>query len=145
MKFFRHIVLISLMLMILSTCGFIGSKDDAESTVSKVFELIQERDYDSALNYYSNRFFGVVSEEEWIGMLEYVNEKLGDLESYELLNWNVEKKMKPISGTFVRLVYKTQYTKYEAQENILLQQEGRGSDFRIIGHRINSPGFLKEW
>ena len=148
MKAIKYMIALGLILAFFTGCGlssFTDPKDDAESTMAKVFELIQMRDYESTLNYYSQNFFGAVSEEEWIGLLEHVNEKLGDLESFELLNWNVEKKMGPATGTYVQLVYRTQYSRYEAQEEIVFQKEVRGPDLKIVGHHIKSRGFLEDW
>jgi hypothetical protein len=147
MKAIKYMIALGLILPFITGCGLSGftePKDDAESTMAEVFELIQLRDYESTLNYYSQTFFGAVSEDEWIGLLEHVNEKLGDLESYELLNWNVEKKMGPATGTYVQLVYRTQYSRYEAQEEIVFQKEVRGPDLKIVGHHIKSQGFLKD-
>ncbi len=148
MKTIKTMIALGLILAFVTGCGlssFTDPKDDAESTMAEVFELIQVRDYESTLNYYSQNFFGVVSEEEWIGLLEHVNEKLGDLESYELLNWNVEKKLGPATGTFVQLVYRTQYSRYDAQEEIVFQKGVIGSDLKIVGHHIKSKGFLQDW
>ena len=88
----------------LTSCGltnFTDAKENAESTVSEVVGLIREGEYGSALDYYSDSFFKVVSEEDWIGLLEHINEPLGDLESYELLTWDVEKKMGVIPRTYI--------------------------------------------
>jgi hypothetical protein len=119
-----------------------GGKDEAESTMSKVYELIQEEAYESVLDYYAPEFFAETPREEWTTILEQINGRLGGLVTYEVVGWDVEKKIGSNSGTYVQLTYKTNYTKYEAKENIILRRELGASDFMILGHHIASDGFL---
>jgi hypothetical protein len=72
-----------------------------------------------------------------------VETRLGDLQSYTLRNWQVKKgvKMGDLSGTFVVLIYNTEYELGNGQEKITLMKGFWDSDFRIIGHYFESPYF----
>jgi hypothetical protein len=58
-------------------------------------------------------------------------------------NWQIQKnvKMGDLSGTFVVLIYDTEYELGNGQEKITLMKGFWDRDFQIIGHYFESPIF----
>jgi hypothetical protein len=137
------VVAVILALLIVSFQACLGTKEEAEEVVSALYSSIQEKDYESALDYYSRKFFDVTSEDEWLPMLAKIGEKLGDLVSYELTGWHVNMRYGTNPGTYATLTYRTKYSKHDAVETISLEKKGL-SGFKITGHDIRSQGFLAD-
>jgi hypothetical protein len=130
---------------IVSGCGFQKERTAAESVAANVFENIKTGHIESVSAYYSPLFFRQTSKEEWESILQNMNKKLGTLESYELVNWNVRKQVNITgSGTYWLLQYNVQYSKYPATETLNIFKPIGGSEYKILGHNINSAAFLKE-
>ena len=142
MKSMVYILTLSIIMSFLACSSSTDSKQEAATTMSKVYDLIQEEAYESALDYYSAQFFQETSREKWSETLEHINSRLGSLMTYEVIGWKVKKNIGTGSGTYVQLTYETHYTKYVAKENIILFRELGASDFNILGHHIASDGFL---
>jgi hypothetical protein len=118
------------------------SQENAELTTNAVYEHIQNKDFQGVIGYYSSDFFSATTEDGFIEMLKLINEKLGDLQSWEQTSSYVSSQVGTNSGTYVQLTYETTYSKYEAVETINLKKYG--SEFKITGHNFNSEGFLLE-
>ena len=142
MKSMAYILALSITMSFLACSSTTDSKQEAETTMAKVYDLIQEEAYESVLDYYSPQFFQETSREKWNEMLENINSRLGSFMTYEVIGWKVKKNIGTGSGTYVQLTYETNYKKYVAQENIILFREVGTSNFSILGHHIVSKGFL---
>ena len=142
MKSMVYILTLSITMSFLACSSTTDSKLEAETTMAKVYDLIQEEAYESVLDYYSPQFFQQTSRVKWNEMLENINSTLGSLMTYEVIGSKVKKNIGAGSGTYVQLTYETHYTKYVAQENIILFRELGTSNFSILGHHIMSEGFL---
>ncbi len=130
---------------ILSGCGIAQKKAEAEHIVERYYKLIGEGNINAVLSLYSNRFFENTPEEKWTNMLTNVREKLGALETFHLVSWHVkDAASSEIIGTYVSLLYEVQYSKYKATEEFTMVRPAGKSEFKIIGHTINSEGFLME-
>ena len=132
-------ITLTLLLFTASGCLVFNGKDEAEKTVQKLYTAIQRGDYNTALDLYSNKFYEKTSRSEWGKMLKNINNKLGDVKEYKSNGWRVNTTT---SGTFIMLNYEVKYTKYSAVESFNIQKEGK--TYKIVGHNINSEGFLKE-
>jgi hypothetical protein len=121
-------------------CSITEDKEDAERTMNTVFECIRYKDYQSTLQYYSDDFFEKTSRDQWVAMLEAVDEKLGDLDSWQLEGWKTTKLTGTNPGTYVELTYQTKYSKYDATETVTLKRTG--AEFRVFGDHYDSHSFL---
>ena len=121
---------------LLAACGFSGSREAASEVMARYFDAIQNRDYTAAVEVYADSFFRDSSRETWEAQLEGYTRQLGDLEFYEAVSWNVKKHVGANAGTFVRIVYRTRYTRQPAVEQFILKEADAG--FRIIAHRIEA-------
>lgn len=147
MKVYRcqifKLVIISMLLPLLFTgCSLTGNKDKAEEIAVSYFNSVKSKDFAKSMTYYSAEFFQVTKEDDWKKALENINKKLGDLQSYELQGWNINKQFG--KGTYYSLKYKVTYSKYTATEVITLFKKGNKDDILIVGHNINTDGLLKE-
>jgi hypothetical protein len=61
--------------------------------------------------YYSDLFWKYTRQENWDYVKNLVETRLGSLQSYTLRTWSIQKnvKMGDLSGTFVVLIYDTEY------------------------------------
>ncbi len=149
MKILRFIlVLILLVTGVSSGCGIFSGKANAEKEATSFFEAIQDKDFDTAMTFYSPKFFEITPEVDWIQALKGVNTKLGDLENYELTSWS-SKTIKMIAGTeeggtYYVLQYEVTYSKHPATETLTLFKPTNGDKYSIVGHTINSIALLFE-
>ena len=133
----RKMVLVVL-LLVLSGCGISSSKDDAAEVMTRYFAAIEARDYPAAMAYYAETFFKETSRDTWEAQLQRYNRRLGNLESFEAVNWNVKKNVGANAGTYVQVIYKTRYARHPAVEKFILKKAAAG--FRIIVHRVEARG-----
>jgi hypothetical protein len=146
MRVLLAVLIVSLAGTLLSGCGLGKAKGEAELVAQAYFDCIQKSDFDGATEVFSSKAFQETSREDWRTMQEKISEKLGPLQSYKLVNWNVFKGTKPggLSGTIVNLGYEVTYEKYPAQVAMVVYKPlGRG-EFQIVSMNINSQGLLME-
>ena len=117
-------------------CGFSASREAAADAMSHYFEAVERHDYAAALAVYADSFFRDTSREAWEAQLEGYNRRLGDLMSYEAVSWNVKKHVGANGGTFVKVIYKTRYSRQPAVEQFILKKAD--GDFVIIAHHIQA-------
>lgn len=128
---------LALILALLATgCSFSASREAAEEAMADYFAAIERRDYAAAMDVCADSFFKDVSREAWEARLAGTTRRLGDLQSYEAVSWNVKKSVGANGGTFVQVIYQTRYTRRPAVEQFILKKAD--GDFRIIAHRIDA-------
>ncbi|MGZ3926441.1 MAG: hypothetical protein ACXVJG_05735 [Mucilaginibacter sp.] len=143
-KFFS----IVLFLTALSACVFTTTytnrdedKKDAEKVTNKLFDYLKNKNYDATYGLYSKDFWEVTSKIKMKDLYTFTQDKLGDLESTSLSEWET----KVVSGTDpsaqYALLYKNKYKKYPAEVTIRLIKDPDGK-IRILEYKINSNGFL---
>ncbi len=146
MRLLPVVLIVGLAGTVLSGCGMGAAKGEAELVAQAYFDCIQKSDLDGAMEVFSAKFFQETSREDWRTVLEKVSEKLGPLQSYKLVRWNVFKGTKPggLSGTLVQLGYQVTYQKYPAQVLMVVHKPVGGGEFQIVSMNINSQGLLMD-
>ncbi len=134
------ILFVSMIALILGGCGLISGLDDARSVAERFFE---DRFVNGGVGndeFYSEIFWKNTNTEQWEYIKKVVAASLGELQSYSLISWNVHSKFNSgqLSGTFVVLVFQTEYENGSGQEKITLLKKLGHSEFEIIGHHIES-------
>ena len=125
-------------------CGVGEDKGEAEYFAGSFFETVKVKDFDTVLTFYSPKFFEKTPREEWRQALRSMNAKLGDLQEYRLVGWNFRKYYGTTgSGTYFELRYRVSYATYPADETLTIFKPLVGGELQILGHNINSEGFLK--
>jgi hypothetical protein len=138
----RSLVLaVAVLLAMAPGCNFITGKDDADAVAKNLFVSLQAKDYERAIAHYSPQFFTATPEATWRRSLETVALRLGDLESYALQSWNVQKTVGTgSSGTVWRLQYHVRYRRYPATETLVLHRSATDGGIKVVGHQIASEG-----
>ena len=144
MSFRRTLIgMVALISLIAAGCSFVSGVDDARDLAER---FLNDRFTSGSVGneaYYSDLFWKYTRQEDWRYIKELVETRLGALQSYTLKKWNVQKnvKMGDLSGTFVVLLYDTQYQYGRGQEKITLMKGEWSTDFQIIGHHFDSDVF----
>jgi hypothetical protein len=141
---FNVVCVLFLMLAFAVACNPVEEKNAADAVAKNFFESVIAQDFDKALTFYGQQFFQKTSREEWLSSLKNINAKLGDLQKYEQTSWRINANAgTALNGTVFTYQYKTTYSKYPADETLVLFKPTGGKEIQIIGHNINSAGFLK--
>ena len=123
----------------------VPSNADGQSVAAEYFEAIRKQDYDKAIEFYSTVFFERTSREDWRLALVRINSKLGDLEQYELQDWDVRVWDGPGGRlTYYTLEYKVTYSKHSAIETLTLTKKNDGESALIQAHNVSSSELLKD-
>jgi len=144
MSVMRKLCFIAVLLLVSALIIGCSIDKSVESSTGALFESIRARDYEKALGFYSPKFFEKTPREELLRALIAINTKLGDLQTYKIVNWKSTKTIGTgDNGTYWTLECDVSYSKYPASETITFFKPTAGSDFKIVGHNINSKGFLQ--
>src|SRR4051812_26892266 len=134
-----------LLVAVLCGCGLTQAKQDGEKLVASHFQMIATNGYEAVTSQYGNQFFQQMPRNEWSTTLVQVTRKLGQYEQHSVNGWRVFKGANTFgAGTTVALQCQVKYSKYSAVENFTLFKGATDSEYKIIGHHINSDGLLKE-
>jgi len=143
-KIYIASVLMLLLIIGSSGCGIVSTKAHAQQVATNLFEAIRNKDFDTAMTFYAPEFFEETPV-DWMQVLKNVNAKLGDLETYKLDTWSINKFMGTTgSGTYFKAQYEVTYSRYTATEKLTLFKPDTGSEFKIIKHDIESFGLFLE-
>lgn len=144
MKVMKNLsLLVIINTIILGGCGFMSSPEDARELAEKFLDHRFTTGSVGDGEYYSDLFWKHTRQEDWEYIKNMVETQLGELQSYALKNWQIQKnvKMGELSGTFVVLIYDTEYELGSGQEKITLMKGFWDREFQIIGHYFESPIF----
>ena len=87
----------------------------AEQLADNFYQAVKSKDFDKAATYFQDSPSDPRG--RWLAELRENNNKLGTLESYKLVDKEVDTVY---SGTRYVLVYQTKYAKYPARETLIL-------------------------
>lgn len=144
----RNLKILALIIMTLALVGVLSGctvDKSAENLADQYYQSVQNKDYNQALNYFSQSFFDNVSQADWIQILQNMNNKLGDLKSYKLNSWNKTSFVgvgSVRSTTTYTLQYKVTYTNETDTETLTLNQLS-GGQLQITHFTSNSMTLLK--
>ena len=129
----------------LAGCGFMQPKQGAEKVLARHFQTIATNGYNAAMADYGAQFFQKTTKEEWSKTLARLTTKLGTYQNHTVTGWRVFKKVGIFgAGTTVVLQCQVNYSKYSATESFTLFKGVSDSEYKILGHQINSDGLLTE-
>jgi hypothetical protein len=130
--------LLSLLTSLLLGGGCSGfSPNKAEVITNNYFQFVKDKDYNSTFTYYSPILFKDITQQDWIQALKNMDLLWGDLQTWKLKTWSVEKKIGiGGSGTYYVLQYEVTYDKYNAIETFTLFTPSSTDDIKILGLTI---------
>jgi hypothetical protein len=126
----------------LGGCQYLTDTAGAQEVAKRMFESRRAHNQEAAMAQYSPQFFAATPAPKWVAMLDGVQTRLGELEAFELAQWNVRTNIGTNGGTFYQLIYRVKYARYSATEAVTLYKPFWGGDMRIVAHHINSEGLL---
>jgi hypothetical protein len=134
------IILFSICILSLFSCGVVKGKGEAEKVAEFLFNERIQNGWDGTDKYYSDLFWKNTTDKKWHNIRKLVTKAMGELKSFSLTTWNIQSKVNTneISGTLVRLVYETVYDKGKGTETLVVHKPLMGEKFAILSHNINS-------
>ena len=117
-----------------ASCGFSSSQEDAAGIMNHYFTALADQNYAGAVDYFADELLKKTSRPKWEAKLRGYNRQLGNLESFEAVSWNVQRKMGTDAMTLVKVVYQTRYSRRPAVETFILKKGDQG--FQIVAHRM---------
>ncbi|MEJ2553165.1 MAG: hypothetical protein P8164_13595 [Gammaproteobacteria bacterium] len=113
----------------------------ANQIADNFFKAVKSQDFEKAASYFEDTPHDPRG--KWLAELRQNNSKLGNLESYRMVDKEVDTVY---SGTRYIFVYKTKYAKYPARETLILFDGvstfggGKANSMAIQGMVVKSPG-----
>lgn len=139
------VALLALASLMLGGCGLVHSKEDAEKVLARHYHSIATNGFSVAMDDYGAQFFQKTSKAEWTKALEKISKKLGTYQSHMVTSWNATENAGTLgAGVTVKLQCDVTYSKHAATETFTLFKGIGDSDYKILGHYINSTALLTE-
>ena len=128
-------------LLILMT-GACSTPVPSDSTVQRLgtelFTALKAKDFERALDYYAPEFFQSRPREQWKAHLQAAQQKLGDLQSFELRRKQVDVRY---TGTFFIYEYSVVYANEKSWETVTFFIHVSGEQpVQVFGHQIKAKG-----
>ena len=141
----KKLVMVLVGLLIIALVAGCSLDKSADSLANGYYQSIQNKDYNKAASFLSANFLKKTSQADFVQILQNINNKLGDLQSYKLNSWNKNSQAgvgSAPSGTTYKLVYIVTYSKDVDTETITLFQPS-GGELKIDGLSFNNASLLK--
>lgn len=136
-----------LLLFTLTSCVFTSTytnreadKQEAEKVTNSFFELIKAKNYEAAYPLFSDDFFSVTPKPKLKEMFVTIQDKLGDLTSTNLDQWQTKVVKGTDPSSEYDLLYQNQHAKFKSAEEFKLTKNWDGK-IRILYYHVTSPGF----
>jgi len=138
--------LLMVMFVFLACNSHRDAKLKGEAFLTSYFEGVRSHQYDTVLALYSPDFFKVTPKEKWRATLSAFPGLLGELQSYQLVNWQSKAKRSvgfgmAQDGTYMTFVYAVRYSLKSSIETFVLFIPKGASSMTIIAHNIKSEAF----
>ena len=128
-----------LLISVIGACsGPVPSDSAVEQLGLEFFSALKAKDYERALDYYSPDFFNGRPREEWKAHLQAIQQKLGDIQSFELRRKQVDVRY---TGTFFIYEYSVVYANEKSWETVTFFIHVSGQQaVKVFGHQIKAKG-----
>jgi hypothetical protein len=133
----RAFIFLLALLLTLTGCSPVTNTAAAEQAVPQFHQLLDAGRFSDIYEGSSEDLKKVASKQDFLVLLEVVRRKLGNTKSSELQSLNISYKT---SGTFVTLVYKTNFAEGEASERFVFRMRDKAA--LLAGYYINSNVLL---
>jgi hypothetical protein len=142
---FFAVLLMAFVALLVGGCVFTQGKKDAEAVLTRHFQTIATNGFGLAMADYGAQFFQKTTKDEWTRALTKLSSKLGTYQSHTITNWRVFKNAGLTgAGTTVSLECQVTYSRHPATESFTLFKGVMDSEYKIVGHNINSTALLTE-
>ncbi|HVV54472.1 MAG TPA: hypothetical protein VHC47_04080 [Mucilaginibacter sp.] len=132
---------------LLTACTFTTSRTNseedrnaAEKVANKLFEILKAKNYDASYSLFSDSLWVNTKKETLKTLFTYSYDKLGDMQSDSLADWQTRIVSGTTNSADYQLIYKNHYQKGMAEVDIVLT--GEKGRIKILGYHIKSDQFL---
>lgn len=135
-KIIRAIAIVCIAL--LASCE--GDVPDDDAVVQRgiaFYDLLKTKNFDGALDLYAPEFFQSRPRDEWKQHLQTIQQKLGDLQSFELKRQQADLRY---SGKFFIYEYRVVYVNETSWETVTFFVPVAGGEVKVFGHQIKAKG-----
>ena len=132
-------VMTALIILALTACENSAPSDSAVQQLgTEVYSALKAKDFERAREYYSPDFFNGRPREEWKAHLQTIQQKLGDLQSFDLRRKQVDVRY---TGTFFIYEYSVVYANEKSWETVTFFIHVSGDQpVKVFGHQIKAKG-----
>lgn len=115
-------------------CGERLELKSAKRAAEDLLESVQKEDYGRLSEHYVSYFFQEMNRKEWEAILKEVNQRLGPIHDYSLLEAASEQSLG--QQNHVVLLYEVMHDQHKSSHTItVVMENGR---YKIYGHKIGS-------
>ncbi len=132
--------------MILSAgCSFEREKAAALEISEKYLSMFKEQRFTDTKAMLAKNFFDETPKDMYLDFLNKVTGKLGALGSWEIADWNIEKKrgLNTFNGYRIYFIFKVQYEKFPGTIKITLIRHFDEEEYKVAGVFFTSDGLLE--
>lgn len=119
-----------------------SDKVEAEVVINKLFENLQNSDFENASLLFADKFYEVTPKDKLFEILKVTDEKLGKQIKYELLDWSSTVTEGGIESGKYLFLYKLTCEKNEGKLKITLHKNEKG-EIEVVGYSLGSDAFIK--
>ena len=116
-------------------CGVAKTKASAEKVAVSFYEAIKTKNFDQALSNVGDIGFAATPREKWIALLQDINDKVGNLQGYQLGSWGFNTSTG--KGTEITLNVSAVYAKASWNEKIKLFNPPGTDKIQIVAYDVN--------
>ncbi len=134
-----HVMAMALLVSIIAACsGPVPGDSAVERLGVEFFSALKAKDFERALDHYAPEFFQSRPREQWQARLQAVQQKLGDMQSFELRRKQVDVRY---TGTFFIYEYSVVYANEKSWETVTFFVHVNGEQpVKVFGHQIKAKG-----
>jgi hypothetical protein len=119
-----------------------GDKKEAEKVASKFYGFIKNKEFRKTFPLFTKQFFQENDTSKFFEFLEQANQNLGDLNEFELDDWQTNVSVGSITSGQYILKYKTKYGNKEVAETFTMLFENE-KGVKITAYNISMDSFIK--
>ncbi|MFH1126429.1 MAG: hypothetical protein V1703_04845 [Candidatus Altiarchaeota archaeon] len=144
----RKRILAFLVVLAVFTAGcccntFVEGKEKSEKVVDNFYSKVKAGDYEGTLSMYHSKWFELTPRNKTIDFLQKVDQKLGKVEGYSLVDWNMNAYAGTEgTGNYITLEYEVNRTNYSSEETFTIFNPQGTEEYLILGYNINSMGLI---
>ena len=117
-----------------------AQRDVAEQATARFHTMLDSTNYQAIWSEADPEFRNAGPQKDAIALFRMINRRFGTVQDTKLVTWNVN--FSTGSGTLVRLVYRTSFSRDSATETF--NWRIRDDKPALIGYNINAPALLPE-
>jgi hypothetical protein len=122
-------------LIFLTSCiGMSVDQDKAKAVCENLMLAIKAEKFDHLSDSYTKDFFQKTKETEWVDALKKMNERLGPIVNYKLMETNIQHSVGERS--YIALNYEVQHAKFKSHFIFTVIEEN--GKHKILEHEIKS-------